>query len=219
MLDDRLLCAASLVRPGSRVADIGTDHAYLPLYLVEQGLCPSAIASDVRPGPADSARRHVSEAGLSDRIMVRLGDGLVGIAPDEVDDIVIAGMGGETIAAILQTAPWVKSDRYRLVLQPMTRSEQLRRWLLTNGFTLLTERVTQDGKHLYTVIAAAYTGAPPVTEEVAYYRGALTGEDGAAFLAKEIVRLTKQQAGCRVSGNQPQADRLQQLIEQLEGSL
>ena len=83
MLDDRLLCAASLVRPGSRVADIGTDHAYLPLYLVEQGLCPSAIASDVRPGPADSARRHVSEAGLSDRIAVRLGDGLVGIAPDD----------------------------------------------------------------------------------------------------------------------------------------
>lgn len=218
MLDDRLLCAAALVRPGSRVADIGTDHAYLPLYLVKQGICPTAIASDIRPGPADSARRNVEAAGLSDRIDVRLGDGLTGISPDEVDDILIAGMGGETMAAILQGAGWVKHPRYRLVLQPMTRPEQLRRWLLTNGFSLQTEQVVPDGRHLYTVMAAGYTGAAPVTDEAAYYRGAL-GTEGQAFLRKELERLKKQANGCRLAGNDAKAAHLQQLIDQLEESL
>lgn len=218
MLDDRLRCAAALVRPGSRVADIGTDHAYLPLYLVEQGICPAAIASDIRPGPAAIARRNVEAAGLSGRIDVRLGDGLSSISPDEVDDILIAGMGGETIAAILQAAGWVKHSHYRLVLQPMTRPEQLRRWLLTNGFSLRTERMVRDGRHLYTIMAADYTGAAAVTDEAAYYIGAL-GPDGQDFLEKEIHRLRQQEQGCRMAGKATQAARLQQLLERLEESL
>ena len=218
MLDNRLLCAASLVRPGSRVADIGTDHAYLPVYLVKHGICPSAIASDIRRGPADNARQNVAQAGLSDCIEVRLGDGLAGIAPDEVDDIVIAGMGGETIADILQAAVWVRHARYHLVLQPMTRPEQLRRYLLTNGFALEQEHVIQDGRHLYTVMAASYTGAPPITDEAAYYRGAL-GADGRDFLQKEIDRLHRQEQGARLSGNEPEAARLKILIDRLEDSL
>lgn len=218
MPDARLLCAAELVRPGSRMADIGTDHAYLPIYLVESGRCPSAIASDIRKGPAESARKNIAAAGLADRIEVRLGDGLCGIAPDEAEDIVIAGMGGETIAAILQATAWVKDGRYRLILQPMTRPEDLRRWLLTNGFTIDTERVIRDGNHLYTVMAAGYTAAPPVTDEVAYYRGALSA-DGHAFLQKEIARLHQKADGCRAAGKADEAARLQQLIDRLEGSL
>lgn len=218
MPDERLLCAAQLVRQGSRMADIGTDHAYLPIYLVESGRCPSAIASDIRVGPADSARRNIAAAGLADRIEVRLGDGLCGIAPDEVDDIVIAGMGGETIAAILQAAPWVKDSRYRLILQPMTRPEDLRRYLLISGFEIETEQVVQDGRHLYTVMAAAFTGADPVTDEAAYYCGKLPPE-GAGLIKKDIARLHKKAEGCRAAGKADEAAHLQQLIERLEGSL
>ncbi len=216
MPDTRLLTAATLVRPGSRMADIGTDHAYLPIYLVESAICPAAIASDIRPGPADSARKNVATAGLSAQIDVRLGDGLSGISPDEVDDIVIAGMGGETIATILQAAEWVKNAHYRLVLQPMTRPEELRRWLLTNGFAILCERLVADGHHLYTVMAAEFTGAAPVTDEAAYYRGAL-GADGRPFLEKEIARLRKKTEGLTAAGSTEEAATLQNLIVRLEG--
>jgi len=218
MLDNRLLCVASLIRPGSRAADIGTDHAYLPVYVVQKGICPHVIASDIRPGPAAVARGHVEQAGLADRIEVRLGDGLAGIRPDEADDILIAGMGGETIAAILQAAPWVKNNRYHLVLQPMTRPEKLREYLLTNGFSLTRERVTRVGRHLYTIIAAGYTGAAPVTDEAAYYRGALPA-DGLEFLQKEIDRLRQQERGCRLTGQTAQATHWHQLIDRLEASL
>lgn len=218
MPDERLLCAASLVRQGSRVADIGTDHAYLPIYLVESGRSPSAIASDIRVGPADSARKNVAAAGLCDRIEVRLGDGLSGIAPDEVDDIVIAGMGGETIAAILQGAEWVKDAHYRLILQPMTRAEDLRRYLLTNGFEIDEERVVPDGRRLYTVMAATYTGANPVTDEAAYYRGKLPPE-GMALLKKDIARLQKKADGCRAAGKEHEAATYTALIDRLEASL
>ena len=116
MLDERLKTVAALVRPGSRVADIGTDHGYLPVYLVKEGICPRAIAADLRSGPLESARRHVTAAGLSDRIDLRLGDGLTPIEPQEVDDMIIAGMGGETIAGILAAADWVRQPRLRLIL-------------------------------------------------------------------------------------------------------
>ena len=218
MPDERLLCIASMVRENGRVADIGTDHAYLPIHLVQTGRCPSAIASDVRVGPTESARRNVAEAGLSLRIDVRLGDGLSGISPDEVDDIVIAGMGGETIAAILEAAAWVQNPRYRLVLQPMTRAEELRRYLLTNGFSIRTEQVIRDGHRLYTVMTAAYTAQAPVTDETQYYRGAL-GKEGRAYLEKEVERLKKKQEGCCRAGHTEDALHWQHLIEALEADV
>lgn len=218
MLSKCLRCAASMVRPGSRIADIGTDHAYLPLHLVGAGICPAAIASDIRPGPAATARQHVAAAGLEGRITVRLGDGLSCVRPDEADDIVIAGMGGETIASILEGAPWVKDARYHLILQPMTRPEKLREYLLTGGFALCGERVVVDGAHLYTVMAAAYTGAEPVYDEAAWYRGAL-GEAGRPFLDKEIGRLREQEQGCRLEGRETDADRLRRVIRELEETI
>ena len=157
-LDARLAAVAALVRPGSRVADIGTDHALLPVWLVESGRCPWAIASDIRQGPAAAARRQVEKAGLTDRISVRVGDGLAPIAPDEAEDIVIAGMGGEMVAAILEAAPWVRQDRYRLVLQPMSKPEKLRRYLWTTGFSILAEQIVEEGDRLYSVMSAAFTG-------------------------------------------------------------
>ena len=128
-LDARLSAVAALVREGRRVADIGTDHALLPVWLVRTGRCPAAVASDIRQGPAAAARRQVEKAALSDRISVRVGDGLAPLAPGEAEDIVIAGMGGETVAEILAAAPWVRNKAYHLVLQPMSKPEKLRQFL------------------------------------------------------------------------------------------
>ena len=148
-LDKRLSAVAALVRQGSRLADIGTDHAYLPVHLVQAGVCPSAIASDIGAGPLDAARRTVTENGLTSEIALRLGDGLATVSAGEVEDIAIAGMGGETIVMILEAAPWVQNEGIRLILQPMTRAEDLRRWLLHNGFSVLEEHLIIDGRHLY----------------------------------------------------------------------
>lgn len=213
-LDKRLMTVAALVRPGSRVADIGTDHAYLPVYLVEAGICPSAIASDIGAGPLEAARRTVEAAGLSREIPCRLGDGLATIAPEEVGDIVIAGMGGETIVAILTDAPWVRDNTVRLILQPMTHGEDLRRWLLANGFTIRTERLVQDGRHLYPVMAAEYTGTP-VEDELACYVGFFEPDEGRPYRQMMAQHLLRRAAGRNRAGEAAEAAHLAELSEQL----
>ena len=194
-LDARLAMVAACIRPGSRLADIGTDHAYLPVWLVEAGICPSAIASDLRPGPLESARRTVEAAGLSDRISLRLGDGLSTVRPGEAEDIAIAGMGGETIAAILAAAPLVQDKAVRLVLQPMSRAEELRRFLLENGFSLLAERLVTDGTHLYPVMTAVYTQAPPPADALPIYAGAFSVQEGRPYRQRMAAHLRRRAAG------------------------
>lgn len=174
MTDVRLTAIAGRLRTGRRLADIGSDHAYLPIYAVSQGICPSAIATDVRKGPAESARGHIARAGLSDRIEVRLGDGLAAVRAGEAEDFVIAGMGGELIAAIMERSPFAFDDGQQWLLQPMSRPEALRRFLLTNGFSLCEDAVIPDGRRLYSLISARYTGAPPVTDTAQYWIGAVT---------------------------------------------
>lgn len=196
MLDLRLQAVASFVRQGSRLADIGTDHARLPASLVGEGYCPCAIASDIRRGPVAAATRTVQEAGLSGQVHVRLGDGLSTVQPEEADDIVIAGMGGETIAAILEMAPWVQHPRYRLILQPMTRAERLRRYLFETGFAIQKETVVLDDQHCYTVLCVEYTGTTCQPEEALCYVGKIPLPDGTDYLERVCRRLRKQIAAC-----------------------
>lgn len=182
-LDERLRTVASLVRRGTVVADIGTDHAYLPVYLVQRGICPAGIAADLRSGPLAAARAHVAEVGLTDRIALRLGDGLAPLRPGEAGDIVIAGMGGETIEHILSAADaaLIRRRDVRLILQPMTHAEQTRLWLMKNGFSIQTERLVIDGRHLYPVIAAQFIDAPPSDDLVAAYAGSFSDGEGRAY--------------------------------------
>lgn len=207
MTDKRLLCAASMVRRSSRLADIGTDHAHLPVYLVQNGICPSAVAADIGEGPAASARRTVKEAGLEDAVEVRVGDGLSVLSAEEVDDIVIAGMGGETIAAILQGAPWLRDggDR-RLILQPMTKTAELRDWLFANGFALDEEHIVRDGRHLYCVMAAHFDGDVARTP-LDLYIGALGFDEGAPYFEQQRQYLQNRADGLRKSGDDAAADR------------
>ena len=215
-LDKRLSAVAALVRQGSRLADIGTDHAYLPVHLVQAGVCPSAIASDIGSGPLDAARRTVTENELTSQIALRLGDGLATVSADEIEDIAIAGMGGETIAAILEAAPWVQDRRLRLILQPMTRAEDLRRWLLQNGFAVIEEHLITDGRHLYPVLAAEYTAAAPCEDEVLIYGGFFAAEEGRLYRRMMAEHLRRRAAGLTHSGDTVGAARLIELSDRLE---
>ncbi len=152
-LSPRLRMAASLVPPGARLADIGTDHGYLPAALILEGAIPSAIAADLRPGPLARARETAVRYGLEDRLSLRLCDGLSGIGPEEADAVVIAGMGGETIAAILEAAPWVRERNIPVIVQPMSSMPDLRAWLGRNGYCIETEKLCREGETLYTALA------------------------------------------------------------------
>lgn len=216
-LDARLSAAAALVRPGSRLADIGTDHARLPVRLVADGVCPCAIASDIRKGPAEAARRTIREAGLTDKIQVRLGDGLSPLRPDETEDIVIAGMGGETIIAILEAASWTKDARLRFILQPMTRAALLHRWLLAGGFAIETERAVADGPHFYPVVRVVFTGEQQMVSELEAITGGLSPQGAdSLYLEKQRQSLLKKAAGLQASREgEQEADKLLRLADEL----
>lgn len=151
-LSPRLRLAADLVPQGARLADVGTDHAYLPACLLLEGKIPWAIASDLRQGPLNRARETARQYGCGDKMAFRLCNGLAGIRPGEVDAIVIAGMGGETIAQILEAAPWVREEKIPLVLQPMSSLPELRDWLEKNGYAIAREQLAREGETLYVVM-------------------------------------------------------------------
>lgn len=146
----RLQLLADWVRPGAALADVGTDHGYLPVWLALEGRVSSAIASDLRPGPLSRARETARAYHAS--VDCRLCDGLAAIAPEEADTIVIAGMGGENIAAILAAAPWTADGRHTLLLQPQSRPEVLRSFLEDHGFTIVREALVRDRGRLYPVM-------------------------------------------------------------------
>ena len=151
-LSPRLQRIAAWVPQGARLCDVGTDHAYLPVWLVLQGRVSSAIAADLRPGPLSRARETGRRHGVEEKVDFRLCDGLAGIAPAECDTIVIAGMGGENIAGILSRAPWTAEGHHTLLLQPQSRSEVLRGFLAEHGYAILREALVEDRGHLYPVM-------------------------------------------------------------------
>lgn len=153
-LAKRLAAIASYVPAGSVAADIGTDHAYLPVFLVEEGICARVVATDLKQGPFESAQRKIGESKLSDKIDLRLGNGLEVLEPGEIDVLVLAGMGGNTIREILAAAPDITKTVSRLILQPMADPGDLRAWLAANGWKINDERLVEDGGKIYVIIVA-----------------------------------------------------------------
>ena len=190
-LSSRLLAAASMVRGGGVLADIGTDHAYLPVFLMQNGIVPRVIASDVGEGPLNNARKTVAAYGLSDRIDLRLSDGLNRFFPEEVSEIVICGMGGNLIEEILSSAPWIMNDRMHLVLQPMTHTEDVRRFLCSHGFRIDRETVTEDTGRYYLSISAVWDDLQDPGCEGYYYFGTLLHQPGNAqkIVKKQLDRI------------------------------
>lgn len=153
----RLLSALPYLKKGGAVIDVGTDHAYLPIYLVGEGISSRALACDINRGPIESAQRNIAAAHLTKKIDTLCTDGLHGAEHFAPDNVLIFGMGGELIIRILSEAPWVKDSNIGLVLQPMTRAHLLRRWLLENGFEIVGETITHEDRY-YQTIAARYCG-------------------------------------------------------------
>ena len=154
-ISDRLLSCASFVRRGSRVADIGCDHGYLSIHLLTNGIASSCIASDVNEGPLQSAQRNARKFGVAGKIEFYLSDGVMGI-PRDFDCMVCAGMGADTMIHILENAPWLKDERYTMILQCQSKTPMLRRYLSENGWKISEESALRDGRFLYTVMAVTY---------------------------------------------------------------
>ena len=157
-LDKRLLSCADYVRAGAVFADIGTDHGYLPIFLLKAAKIERAYLSDVNPGPLSSAERNAHAEGLSDRCTFLLTDGAAALSGKGITDYAICGMGGELIARIVEDAPHLKDTSVRLILQPMTKQEHLRRYLASAGFSTIHERFSFDSGKYYVTMVAEYTG-------------------------------------------------------------
>lgn len=172
-----MCAAADFVRQGAVLADVGTDHALLPVFLYESGKIQKAYATDIAKGPLEAARRHIEKRGLSGVISPILTDGLEGLESLGITDITICGMGGELIAAIIDRAPFVRREEVRLILQPMTRQADLRRYLAENGFFVEEERIVSAKGKCYFCLCAHYTGERHSLSQVEAELGSLLYEE------------------------------------------
>lgn len=202
----RLALVASFVRPGSRLADIGTDHAYLPVELVKAGVCPRALACDLRRGPLENARIHIEKAGLADTIECRLGSGLSPVSAGEADDIVLAGMGGETIVSILAACPFLRDSSLRLIVQPMTHPEELRRFLWENGFEIDAEAAVIEDEKSYLVLCAHYGGTATAAFAVDCYVGRLAPSSAAFAYQQKRLRAAEQRLAGLLASDAAQSE-------------
>lgn len=211
-LDARLAAAAAYVRPGSTVADIGCDHGKLSAWLAGSRRCPLVFACDLREGPLQKARETC--APWADRVVFRLGSGLKVLAPGEAQDIVIAGMGAETIMEILDAAPWVFDGRYNLILVPATKHSLLRRWLARRGFALQSETLCTAAGRWYAVMNARYTGVCAEPTGLWCLSGKTEGQPGAGiYRAQQLGKLKKYRLGLAPG---PEADGVDALILEME---
>lgn len=168
-LSKRLQAVADLVTPGMRLADVGTDHAYIPIYLTQNGLVPSAIAMDINKGPLERADTHILEHGLDGKIVTRLSDGLVNLKMEEADTMIAAGMGGGLVIHILNEDPAKTRSLKELVLQPQSELAKVRRYLEEHRFRIVAEdMVEEDGKY-YPMMKLVHGEEAPYSQEELYY--------------------------------------------------
>ena len=190
-ISDRLLACCAFVHPGDRIADVGCDHGYLSIHLLTQGIASSTIASDLREGPLQSARDNAAKFGVREKIEFCLSDGVQNI-PRDFDTLVCAGMGAHTMISILESAPWLRDSRYRMILQCQIKTPMLRQYLTENGWAITRESVLRDGKFLYTVMEVTFDPqAPRLTPGECYISPVLSGEDAAEYREWVVKDLAK----------------------------
>ena len=221
-LDERLALCASMIRPGTRMADIGTDHAYLPVWLTRRGICPSAIAADINPLPLRRACQTIEKYRAGHLVEARLSDGLAALSPDDADDFVIAGMGGDLIASILHKVSWRGNPRKRFILQPVKSAEELRKYLYENGFQVERESLAKAGGRLYPVIAGCFGGTGFSPSVARAYGGELLCHDAPYrqdYLLHQAGRLRARADGLTAAGRgEKEAALCREAVQQLTQS-
>lgn len=199
-LSERLLRCAEQTLPGARVADIGADHGYLSIALLQSGRASYVHACDLREQPIRRAMENARRCGVMQGLRFSCADGLRAIRPGEVDTVVCAGMGGDLIARILAECDWVHHEKYLLILQPQSSGNDLRRKLFQQGFGVEREILTKDGGFLYCVLCARFGNAEPLSPGQQYVSPQLL-ESGSPLLPEYIGRieraLTRTVAGIR----------------------
>ncbi|MGM9950822.1 MAG: tRNA (adenine(22)-N(1))-methyltransferase [Lysinibacillus sp.] len=192
-LSKRLEAVASFVPTGAVLADIGSDHAYLPCYLAHQGVISRAVAGEVVKGPYESAVRQVRTEGLTEKITVRLADGLAAVHPeDQVDTVTIAGMGGPLIVSILEKHPETLENVTRLVLQPNIHAKVIREWGMRNGWAILQEVILEEDGKVYEVLVLQ-RGEETLTEAEILLGKQLMSEKSDVFVEKWTKEITNWQ--------------------------
>lgn len=216
-LGPRLALCAALVRPDVPVADIGTDHGYLPIWLLKTGKSPRAVAADINPGPLQTAKANGARYGVGEGLRFLLSDGLRGLSPQDADDIVIAGMGGEMILRIVEEALWLRDPEKRLVLQPMSCAPQLREGLWRLGFPIMEEHACLDGGKVYSAFSARFTGENGPMSLLYPYMGRLEpgGPAVREYAVKAARGLMKQLQGARHTGDRERGQALSEALETL----
>jgi tRNA (adenine22-N1)-methyltransferase len=185
-LNGRLKMIADQIPKCGILADIGTDHAFIPIYVVKNGICEKALAADLRTGPLEMASKNIKKHGLSDKIQTRMGDGLEPILPNECEVVVIAGMGGALIRDILAASVEKAMKARLLLLQANTAVETLRRWLYENGFIIEHEHLALDAGKCYVAIESRWTGHPEGKDEFTYFVGEKIFEGNEAHLQRYL---------------------------------
>ncbi len=217
MLTKRLSACAERVTKGSVICDVGTDHAYLPTWLLQKKICPYAVLTDIHAGPLEAARRTLEEAGVLEQATLFLCDGLAQVSPNSVDEIVIAGMGGEMMVHILEEAPWV--NQKHLILQPMTKSSSLRQWLAQMGFAW-TETIACEQGHaaarFYSVLDIVYTGVPWTLSELEREVGLVDWSQAVSQLYAKWKRERVQQLAVRLKQAKQPTARWEMLAAELD---
>lgn len=173
-LSPRLFAVAKLVRRGSVLADVGCDHGFLPVYLLQNGIIKSAVASDINQGPLSSCKQLIAKEGLQNKVSLVLSDGLCGIDCNSYTDVTFCGMGGELISFILNVSKEHFSADKHYIFNPMTHPEILRKYLCDNGFEIGEDFIVREQNHYYNVFDAYYTGKIKYYDESYYFLGNIT---------------------------------------------
>lgn len=221
ILDKRLSAAADFVPTGGVLADIGSDHALLPISLVLHGKIKAGIASDINEGPVLAARKNINAYGVSDRVVAQRADGLFGVEKFSPDCITILGMGGELIVRIIDDAPWVKDSGIRLILQPMTHSEIVSRYLCEHGFNIIDDRIIRESERddrIYRIMVAQFDAEVRMLSDAEHLVGVknLLSPDGPteAYIKRLINMFNKKKQG-KMSGGHDSTQE-DKIIQQLQ---
>lgn len=224
-ISERLQTAAAMVSDGYTLADVGTDHGYIPIYLLEQKKIPSAIAMDINEGPLERAKEHIRLYGLEPYIQTRLSDGVEALMPGETDSILIAGMGGGIVMHILEDGKEVCHAAKELILQPQSELERVRSYLMENGYEILAEEMVLEEEKFYPMMKVRYTGTFSTAEDVemlklSYLYGGLLLEKRHPVLKTYLEKEQKLFLGIRENlEKQPESEKIVNRLKEVKETL